>query len=82
MGNISKRHEMPLQGTLVVQLSDVWGMDFMGPFPASFGNIYIQELWIMYQNGLRQQLVPKMMLTQLWDFYKEIFSTDLGHPEL
>ena len=41
MGNISKRHEMPLQGILVVQLFDVWGMDFMGPFPVSFGNIYI-----------------------------------------
>ena len=32
---------MPLQGILVVQLFDVWGMDFMGPFPVSFGNIYI-----------------------------------------
>ena len=41
MGNISRRLEMPLQGILVVQLFDVWGMDFMGPFPASFGNIYI-----------------------------------------
>ena len=41
MGNISKRHEMPLHGILVVQLFDVWGKDFMGPFPSSFGNIYI-----------------------------------------
>ena len=41
MGNISRKHEMPLQGILVVQLFDVWGMDFMGPFQASFGNIYI-----------------------------------------
>ena len=41
MANISKRHELPLQGILVVQLFDVWGMDFMGPFPVSFGNIYI-----------------------------------------
>ena len=41
MGNISKRHEMPLQGILVVQLFDVWGIDFMGPFPASFEYIYI-----------------------------------------
>ena len=40
MGNINKRHEMPLQDILVVQLFDVWGIDFMGPFPASFGNIY------------------------------------------
>ena len=36
MGNISKRHEMPLQGILVVQLFDVWGMDSMGPFLVSF----------------------------------------------
>ena len=41
MGNISKRHKMPLQGILVVQLFDVWGMDIMGPFPVSFGNTYI-----------------------------------------
>ena len=41
MGNINKRDEMPLQGILVVQLFDVWGMDFMGTFPVSFGNIYI-----------------------------------------
>ena len=32
---------MPLHGILVVQLLDVWGIDFMGPFPSSFGNIYI-----------------------------------------
>ena len=41
MGNIIKRHEMPLHGILVMQLFDVWGIDFMGPFPYSFGNIYI-----------------------------------------
>ena len=41
MGNISIRHEMPLQGILVVQLFDVWGIDFMEPFLVSFGNIYI-----------------------------------------
>ena len=41
MGNINKRNEMPLQGILVVQIFDVWGKDFMGPFPPSFGNLYI-----------------------------------------
>ena len=41
MGNISKRHEMPLHGISVVQLFDVWGIGFIGPFPSSFGNIYI-----------------------------------------
>ncbi|KAL4282046.1 hypothetical protein GQ457_03G016260 [Hibiscus cannabinus] len=40
-GNISKRNEMPLQNILEVELFDVWGIDFMGPFPSSFGNLYI-----------------------------------------
>ena len=26
---------------LEVELFDLWGMDFMGPFPSSFGNLYI-----------------------------------------
>ena len=41
MSNINRRKEMPLQGILVVQIFDVWGIDFMGPFPPSFGNMYI-----------------------------------------
>ena len=32
---------MPLRGILVVQIFDVWGIYFMGPFPPSFGNLYI-----------------------------------------
>ncbi|KAI5338462.1 hypothetical protein L3X38_017733 [Prunus dulcis] len=41
MGSISCRNEMPLNNILVVELFDVWGIDFMGPFPYSFGYIYI-----------------------------------------
>ena len=41
IGNISSRNEMPLRDILVVQIFDVWGIDFMGPFPPSFGNLYI-----------------------------------------
>ena len=41
IGNISSRNEMPLKGIIVVQIFDVWGIDFMGPFPQSFGNLYI-----------------------------------------
>ena len=40
MGNISRRNEMPLQGILVVQIFYELGIDFMGPFPSSFGNQY------------------------------------------
>ncbi|KAL4385101.1 hypothetical protein GQ457_15G018550 [Hibiscus cannabinus] len=40
-GNISKRNEMPLQNILEVKLFEVWVIDFMGPFPSSFDNLYI-----------------------------------------
>lgn len=40
-GNISARHEMPLNNILEVELFDVWGIDFMGPFPSSYNNRYI-----------------------------------------
>ena len=41
MGSISKRDELPLQPILEVELFDIWGMDFIGPFPSSFSNLYI-----------------------------------------
>ena len=41
MGNINRRNELPLQGILVVHIFYVWGIDFMRPFPPSFGDIYV-----------------------------------------
>ena len=41
MGSISKRDEPPLQPILEAELFDTWVMDFMGPFPSSFSNLYI-----------------------------------------
>ncbi|CAL8119103.1 unnamed protein product [Prunus armeniaca] len=41
MGNICRRNELPLKNILFVELFDVWGIDFMGPFPSSFGYTYI-----------------------------------------
>ncbi|XP_070667528.1 uncharacterized protein [Malus domestica] len=32
---------MPQQSILIVELFNVWGIDFMGPFPSSHGNHYI-----------------------------------------
>ncbi|XP_056845060.1 uncharacterized protein LOC130496730 [Raphanus sativus] len=40
-GNITKRNEMPQNPILEVEVFDVWGIDFMGPFPSSHGNKYI-----------------------------------------
>ena len=41
MGSISKKDEPPMSTILEVELFDLWGMDFMGPFPSSFTNLYI-----------------------------------------
>nr|XP_009794711.1 PREDICTED: uncharacterized protein LOC104241466 [Nicotiana sylvestris] len=40
-GTITKKHEIPLQNILVVELFDVWGIDFMGPFSYSNSHRYI-----------------------------------------
>jgi hypothetical protein len=40
-GNINARDAMPLTNNLQVELFDVWGIDYMGPFPKSLGYEYI-----------------------------------------
>ena len=40
-GNINARDAMPLTNNLQVELFDVWGIDYMGPFPKSRGCEYI-----------------------------------------
>ncbi|CAM9000120.1 unnamed protein product [Rhodiola kirilowii] len=40
-GNVSARNEMPQVPILVNDVFDIWGIDFMGPFPVSCGYIYI-----------------------------------------
>ncbi|RVW25161.1 Retrovirus-related Pol polyprotein from transposon opus [Vitis vinifera] len=33
LGKLTKRNQMPMNPILIVELFDVWGIDFMGPFP-------------------------------------------------
>ncbi|GJV61261.1 reverse transcriptase domain-containing protein [Tanacetum coccineum] len=40
-GKISQHDEMPQNSIQVCEIFDVWGIDFMGPFPLSKGNKYI-----------------------------------------
>nr|GEX59507.1 reverse transcriptase domain-containing protein [Tanacetum cinerariifolium] len=41
-GKISQRDEMPQNVIQVCEIFDVWGIDFMEPFPSSKGNKYIR----------------------------------------
>nr|GEU86772.1 reverse transcriptase domain-containing protein [Tanacetum cinerariifolium] len=40
-GKISQKDEMPQNEIQVCEILDVWGIDFIGPFPSSRGNKYI-----------------------------------------
>ena len=39
--NLTHRQEMTQNPTLICEIFDVWGIDFMDPFPSSFGFMYI-----------------------------------------
>ncbi|XP_059650641.1 uncharacterized protein LOC132296454 [Cornus florida] len=41
LGTITKRDMTPLSSILVIEIFDVWGINFMGPFPKSHGKEYI-----------------------------------------
>jgi len=38
---LSQKNEMPFNFILEVDIFDVWGINFIGPFPSSRGNKYI-----------------------------------------
>eukprot|EP00257_Ricinus_communis_P025114 XP_025012528.1 uncharacterized protein LOC107260976 [Ricinus communis] len=79
-GNLGHRDQMPLTSILICEIFDVWGIDFMGPFPPSNGNIYI-PLAVDY---VSKWVVAKATWTNdskvVVDFLKsQIFST-FGTP--
>nr|GEU95707.1 reverse transcriptase domain-containing protein [Tanacetum cinerariifolium] len=47
-GKISQKDEMPQNNIQVCEIFDIWGIDFMGPFPSSKGNKYI----LAYENSV------------------------------
>ena len=82
MGNINKRHEMPLQGILVVQLFDVWGMDFMGPFPVSLGNIYILLAVDYVSKWVEAEACPKNDANTVVGFLQRNILSRFGTPRI
>ena len=57
MDNINRRHEMPLQGIMVVQIFYVWGIDFV-KIPYNFYNIFIICLgYKSSQMGIFRELI-------------------------
>jgi hypothetical protein len=51
--NINSRDVMPLTNNLQIELFDVWGIDYMGPFPKSKNYEYILVEVDMSPSGLK-----------------------------
>lgn len=55
---------MHLYVILEVELFNVWGLDFMGPFPSSLETAKSWLVLIMSLNGLK--LLPHLPMMQRW----------------
>ncbi|RVW37784.1 Retrovirus-related Pol polyprotein from transposon 17.6 [Vitis vinifera] len=62
LGKLTRRNQMPMNPILIVDLFDVWDIDFMGPFSMSFGNSYILvrvyyvSKWVEPSMGLKHKV--------------------------
>nr|GEZ68391.1 reverse transcriptase domain-containing protein [Tanacetum cinerariifolium] len=79
-GKISQKDEMPQNSIQVCEIFDVWGIDFMGPFPSSKGNKYI----LVAVNYLSKRVGAKALPTNdarvVVKFLKSLFSR-FGTPK-
>ena len=80
IGNISSRNEMPLRGIMVVQIFDVWGIDFMGPFPPSFGNLYILLAFDYVSKWVEAVACPRNEANTVVSFLQKNILSRFGTP--
>ena len=74
VGNISSRNEMPQNAIQVVEIFDVWGIDFMGPFPSSRGNRYILVAVDYVSKWVEAQALPTNDARVVVRFLKKLFA--------
>ena len=80
MDNISRRNEMPLQGILVVRIFYVWGIDFIGPFSSSFGNLYILLAMDYVSKWVEAIACPKNDASTMVGFIQRNILSRFGSP--
>ncbi|KAI3767638.1 hypothetical protein L2E82_17938 [Cichorium intybus] len=73
-GNISSKNEMPLHSIQVCEIFDVWGIDFMGPFPNSQGNKYILVAVDYVSKWAEAKALPTNDARGVVKFLKTIFA--------
>nr|GEX24074.1 reverse transcriptase domain-containing protein [Tanacetum cinerariifolium] len=73
-GKISQRDEMPQNSIQVYEIFDVWGIDFMGPFPSSKGNKYILVAVDYLSKWVEAKALPTNDSRVVVKFLKSLFS--------
>ncbi|GJS58498.1 reverse transcriptase domain-containing protein [Tanacetum coccineum] len=72
-GNISKHDEMPLNNIQVCEIFDIWGIDFMGPFPKSYKFEYILVAVDYVSKWAEAQALPTNDARVVVAFLKKLF---------
>nr|GEW06219.1 reverse transcriptase domain-containing protein [Tanacetum cinerariifolium] len=73
-GKISQKDEMPQNAIQVCEIVDVWGIDFMGPFPNSKGKIYILVAVDYLSKWVEAKALPINDARVVVKFLKSLFS--------
>ncbi|GKA82419.1 reverse transcriptase domain-containing protein [Tanacetum coccineum] len=73
-GKILQRDEMPQNSIQVCEIFDVWGIDFMGPFPSSRGNKYILVAVDYLSKWVEAKALPTNDARVVCKFLKSLFA--------
>ncbi|GJY72729.1 reverse transcriptase domain-containing protein [Tanacetum coccineum] len=73
-GKISQRDEMPQNSIQVCEIFDIWGIDFIGPFPSSRGNKYILVAVDYLSKWVEAKALPTNDARVVCKFLKSLFS--------
>nr|GEY86558.1 reverse transcriptase domain-containing protein [Tanacetum cinerariifolium] len=79
-GKISQRDKMPQNSIQVYEIFDIWGIDFMGPFPSSKGNKYILVAVDYLSKWVEAKALPTNDARVVVKFLKSLFSR-FGTPQ-
>nr|GEZ35502.1 reverse transcriptase domain-containing protein [Tanacetum cinerariifolium] len=72
--SLTQRDEMPQNSIQVCEIFDVWGIDFMGPFPSSKGNKYILVAVDYLSKWVEAKSLPTNDARVVVKFLKSLFS--------
>ena len=71
---------MPLQNIMEVEIFDCWGIDFVGPLPSSYGNIYILVVVDYVSKWVEAITTPKNDTRVVINFLKKNIFSHFGVP--